>query len=363
MKTLKHFVFIVTSGTLLSCTASQKTSSTGSDNTDTAIVKPVYITDTVQFDTDDPAVWINPKDASQSLIIGTDKDKQGGLYVFNLEGKIIPEKTVKGLQRPNNVDIAYGLILNGKQTDIAVTTERMTHKLRIFSLPDMQPVDNGGVEVFTNETAKDHRDLMGIALYTTKDGKIYAIVGRKTGPTEGSYLWQYLLADDGTGYVKATLVRKFGKYSGKKEIEAIAVDNELGYVYYSDEQAGVRQYFADPEKGNEELAFFGTTGFAEDHEGISIYKLTDSTGYILVSDQGANRFQVFRREGVPGKPYEHPLLKIVNVQAQQSDGSEMISIPLNKKFRHGLFIAMSDDKTFHLYRWEDIAGKELQLRK
>ncbi|MFY7786627.1 MAG: phytase, partial [Thermoflexibacteraceae bacterium] len=76
---------------------------------------------------------------------------------------------------------------------------------------------------------------MGISLYKNKAGKIYAIVGRKSGPTDGSYLWQYLLEDNGAGQVKATLVRKFGVYSGKKEIESIAVDDELGYVYYSDE--------------------------------------------------------------------------------------------------------------------------------
>jgi 3-phytase len=34
-------------------------------------------------------------------------------------------------------------------------------------------------------------------------------------------------------------------------------------------------------------------------------------------------------------------------------------MPLNDTFRHGLFIAMSDDRTFQLYRWEDIMGSEL----
>jgi len=325
-----------------------------------AELKPVIVTEPVEFDSDDPAIWLNPADASKSLIIGTDKNAEGGLFVFGLNGKIIKSKTVKGLKRPNNVDIAYGLKLGGKPTDITVTTERMTHKLRIFSLPDMKPVDNGGIPVFEGETGTEYRDLMGIAMYTAKNGKIYAIVGRKNGPKADGYLWQYLLADDGTGNVKATLVRKFGQYSGKKEIESIAVDNELGYIYYSDEQTGVRQYYADPEKGNQQLAIFGTAGFEADHEGISIYKLTDTTGYILVSDQGANRFQVFSREGTKIKPFEHTLLKIVPVAARQSDGSEVLAKPVNGLFKHGLFVAMSDDKTFHFYRWEDIAGKELK---
>jgi 3-phytase len=326
------------------------------------VVQPRFITDTVQFDSDDPAVWINPADASKSLIIGTDKDRDGALYVFDLEGRIQKDKVVKGLKRPNNVDVGYGLLLNGKPVDIAITTERMTHKLRVFELPSMKPVDNGGIDVFVGEDSLRYRDLMGVALYKNRQGQLYVIVGRKTGPVDGGYLWQYLLGDDGAGHVKATLVRKFGKFSGKKEIEAIAVDNELGYIYYADEQAGVRQYFADPGKGNEELALFCTSGFAEDQEGISIYKLTDSTGYILISDQGANRFQVFRREGEPGKPYAHAWLKTVQVTATQSDGSETVSVPLNDHFKHGLFVTMSNNKTFHLYRWEDIAGKDLQVR-
>ncbi|RFS20751.1 3-phytase [Chitinophaga silvatica] len=315
-----------------------------------SIIRPVIVTEPVKYDADDPAIWINHANPANSLVIGTDKDAKGALYVFDLNGKI--KQIVDGLQRPNNVDVAYGLMLNGKPTDYAVTTERYTHKLRFFSLPDMQPIDNGGIPVFEGETEPQYRDVMGIAVYTSKEGKQYAIVGRKTGPTTGSYIWQYLLEDDGTGKVKATLVRKFGKYSGKKEIEAIAVDNEAGYVYYSDEQFGVRKYSADPEKGNEELAVFGKTGFSEDHEGISIYKGSNIDGYILVSDQGANKFHLFRRTG------DHELVKIVKVAATHSDGSDLVNIPLNETFKHGLFVVMSDDKTFHYYRWEDIAPTE-----
>ncbi|UTA68733.1 phytase [Emticicia sp. 21SJ11W-3] len=348
---------------VFSCVNRQQPASIQNVSAAESVIAPVYVTDSVRRDSDDPAVWINPKDPGKSLILGTDKDQDGALYVFDLQGKVQEDKVVRGLKRPNNVDIEYGLVLNGVATDIAVTTERYTHKLRIFSLPDLKPVDNGGIAVFENENEAGFRDLMGIALYKNKKGQIYAIVGRKTGPTAGGYLGQYLLNDDGNGQVKATLVRKFGLYSGKKEIESIMVDDELGYVYYSDEGVGVRQYFADPEKGNNQLSLFATTGFTEDHEGISLYRLSKTTGYILVSDQGADKFHIFSREGTRENPYEHRLLKVVKVQAHQSDGSETIALPLNKTFQKGFFIAMSDDRTFHLYKWEDIAGKELKTIK
>ncbi|MDF2187606.1 phytase [Paraflavitalea sp. CAU 1676] len=333
----------------VACTSMARTGDTG-----LPAIKPVIVTDTVRYDSDDPAIWINRDNPAASLILGTDKDQDGALYVFDLQGKVQHDKVVRNLQRPNNVDIEYGLSLNGKPTDIAVVTERFTHKLRVFSLPDCKPVDGDGLPVFEGETGTEFRDLMGIALYKNKAGKVYAIVGRKTGPREGGYLWQYLLEDDGQGRVKATLVRKFGQFSGIKEIEAIAVDDVLGYVYYSDEGYGVRKYYADPEKGNEELTVFGRKGFKQDHEGISIYATSDSTGYLIVSDQQTNHFQLFTREGVPGNPHEHRFIKKVHLSTLESDGSEVVALPLNGVFTKGLFVAMSTDKTFHFYRWEDL---------
>ena len=310
-------------------------------------VKPTAITEALPHDTDDPSIWIHPTDASKSIIIGTDKDTDGGLYAFDLNGKI--HKKSITLKRPNNVDIAYGLVIDGKKVDVAVTTERESNKIRIFSLPDLNPIDNGGIEVFEGE---ELRDPMGIALYTRpSDKKIFAIVGRKSGPS-GSYLWQYELF--GTGkFATAKVVRKFGAYSGKKEIEAIAVDNELGTVLYCDEQFGIRKYKADPAlNDNKELALFGKTGFKADNEGIAIYKKTDSTGYILVSNQQANTFMVYPREGAKGNPNEYPLLAEIPTSTIECDGADVTSVNLGGKYKNGLFVAMSNGMTFHYYAWD-----------
>lgn len=310
-------------------------------------LKPTAVTQPTPHDTDDPAIWINPKDATKSIIIGTDKDTDGALYAYDLDGKIVKKSIV--LQRPNNVDIAYGILINGKKTDIAVTTERETNKLRIFSLPDLTPIDNGGIDVFTGESL---RDPMGISLYTRKkDNAIFAIVGRKTG-TDGTYLWQYLLSDNGNGAVKGAVVRKFGSFSGKKEIEAIAVDNELGYIYYCDEQFGVKKYLADPEaKDDKELALFGQKDFKADNEGIAIYKTGAKTGYILISNQQANTFMVYAREGADGNPNNHKLLAEIPTSTIECDGADVTNVNLGPKYPNGLFVAMSNGMTFHYYDW------------
>ncbi len=318
-------------------------------------IEPDVITEQTPHDTDDPAIWIHPEDASKSLIIGTDKEVGGGLYVYDLNGKILNQFI--DMERPNNVDVAYGIILNGKKTDIAVTTERKAHKIRIFSLPDLKPIDNGGIEIFVGEKGEDERDGMGLALYTKQidslTTEIHAIVGRKTGPS-GSYLWQYKLSDDGTGNVKGEVVRKFGSFSGKKEIEAIAVDNELGYVYYSDETVGVKKYYADPEKGNEELAFFAQKDAKSDHEGIAIYKKDATTGYILVSNQQRNTFLVYPREGSNGNPDEYKIMAEIPVSTIECDGADVSSLNFGGKFPNGFLVAMSNGMVFHLYDWNKI---------
>jgi 3-phytase len=321
-----------------------------------ATVHPKVVTDTTRWDTDDPAIWINYKNPAESLVIGTDKNRDGGIYAYNLNGNVV--RVCSGIDRPNNVDIAYGFSYRGETIDIAVVTERMKQRIRVFRLPGLEPVDNGDLIVFEGEP---ERAPMGVAVYKRpRDGALFILVSGKSGPEEG-YIGEFRLMENDKGDLEMNFVRQFGKFSGKKEIESIAVDSEQGYVYYSDEGAGVRKYHADPDAADagKELALFASLGFAGDHEGISIYCLEKGKGYILVSDQQANRFWVYSREGSKDHPHSHKLLKIIGVQTEESDGSEVTSLPL-PGFPGGLFVAMSNGKTFHYYDWREIAGKDLK---
>jgi len=311
------------------------------------IIKPDVITETTLNDTDDPAIWVNPEDASKSIIFGTDKETNGAIYAFDLDGKIIEDKTIRNIERPNNVDLTYGFTINDStKVDIIAFTEREKNQVRVFSVPDMKPLDNGGFKVFEEETNLEFKAPMGIAIYHSPiNQKVYLIVGRKTGPKE-NYLYQYELQSKPEG-VQMKLVRKFGNFSGKKEIEAIAVDNEKGYIYYSDEQHGVRKYYAEPEKGNQEIALFGTDKFKSDIEGIAIAKTTTKKGYIIVSDQQRGQFNVFDRE-------TNEFIKALNLTTTETDGCDVVTVSLGNKFPKGIFVAMNDAKNFYVYDFSRI---------
>jgi 3-phytase len=325
----------------------------------TADIRPFGRTAEVADDPDDPAIWVHPTDPERSLILGTNKAKAptGALVVFGLDGAV--RQTVAGIDRPNNVDVEYGLEVGGERIDVAVVTERLQHRLRIFRITADGVSDVTGRTQIVGEG--DAAAPMGISLYRRPgDGTIFAIVAPKTGPRTG-YLSQYRLEADGAGKVNASFVRSFGRFSGAGEIEAVAVDDALGYVYYADEGDGIHKYHADPDHADasKELAHFGQSGFKADREGIAIYARDDGTGYLLCTDQlkDNSEYHVYRREGEPGRPHDHSkLLKVIRGGADSTDGLEVTSRPLGAKFPQGMMVAMnSGGRNFFLYRWDDIA--------
>ncbi len=313
-------------------------------------IKAQLVTEKTPHDTDDPAIWVNKVNVEKSIVFGTDKNEsKGGVYAFDLNGKIIKDKTIKNISYPNNVDIEYDFALNDSTfTDIMVFSEREKSKIRLFSVPSMKPIDDGGFKVFQDENDVNLRKPMGVSLFKNPiNDKTYVIVSRKDGPKEG-YLYQYELISTTNGIV-ANLVRKFGSFSGNKEIEAIAVDDSAGFIYYSDEGFGIKKYYADPEKGDDELALFGGDYFKRDIEGIAIAKYDDK-GFLIVSNQQANSFNIFDIESTK-------FIKKINLGTIRTDGCDVVTIPLGKDFPNGLFVSMSDERNFHFH---DL--KKLNLR-
>jgi 3-phytase len=199
----------------------------------------------------------------------------------------------------------------------------------------------------------------------SRDGAVFAIVAPKTGGGS-DYLWQYRLSTNSQGSLTGSLVRRFGAFSQKGpgpgdpgEIEAVAVDDELGYVYYADERDSIHKWQADPDHRDaaRELATFGRSGYQLDREGLAIYTQPDGTGYLVSTDQIPNgsAFHLFRREGKPGAPHDHSeVVAVIRTTADDTDGIEVTSTDL-PGFSGGLLVAMnSGPRNFALFRWTDL---------
>jgi 3-phytase len=331
-------------------------------------IEAEYATASLANDPDDPAIWVHPADAARSLILGTMKvaAPAGSIVVFGMDGQI--RQVISGIDRPNNIDVEYGLQLGGRRVDVAVATERLARQLRVFRIDptDGRLSDLGGVAILEGQ-AGEAGAPMGVALYRRpKDGATFAIVSPKDGPREG-YLWQYRLADAGGGRIGAQFVRRFGSFSAtsvreENEIEAVAVDDALGYVYYADEADGIHKWHADPDHqdAGRELAHFARQGFRGDREGIAIYALSDGTGYIVATDQldEDSEYHVYAREGAPGNPHDHSReIAVLRGGADATDGIEISSSPLGPGLPSGALVVMnSGSRNFLVFRWQDVAG-------
>ena len=334
-----------------------------------AALMPVRATGTVQHDPDDAAIWVHPTDPGRSLVLTTDKvAAEGGLHVFGLDGQL--RHRVTPLDRPNNVDVEYGLATPAGRVDVAVVTERLQHRLRIFSLPTdgsaMQDLAPAGLPVLEGQL-EDAAEPMGIAIYKRPhDGAVFAVVAPKTGGA-ANYLWQYRLTIDSQG-PSAKLVRRFGAFSGlgpepgeAGEIEAVAVDDELGFVYYADERYGIRKWHADPDHPDaaRELAVLGREGYLGDREGLALYQGDNGSGYLVSSDQVADgtRLMIYPRSGGPGGAHDQPLLRIVATPSDETDGLDISSRTL-PGFAGGLLVMMnSTPRNFLMYAWADVAAR------
>jgi 3-phytase len=287
--------------------------------------------------------------------------------VFDLDGRV--RHAVAPLDRPNNVDVEYGFTVNGRPVDIAVLTERRQHRLRVFEIrADGTPRDlaPSGIRVLAGETGEAAQP-MGLALYKRpRDGAIFAIVSPKTGGAS-NYLWQYRLDATG-GAVTGRFVRRFGAFSRLGptpnevgEIEAIAVDDELGFVYYADEQFGIHKWHADPDHSDasRELAVIGREGYRGDREGLAIYPTANGGGYLVSSDQvpGGTRLMVYSRTGSPDRPHAHPLLATIPTTADATDGLDVTARALPGS-PDGLLVMMnSGPKNFLIFDWRQVASR------
>jgi 3-phytase len=328
------------------------------------LMRPSVTTEPVTDDADDPAIWRHASDPARSLVLGTNKAAAptGALVSFGLDGKL--RQTVAGLDRPNNVDLRQAVRLSGQRMDLAVVTERYRRRLRIFRIdPEGRLQDvSGATDVFVGE-AGDQAAPMGIALYhRAVDGALFALVSRKTGPA-GSYLHQYNIVPGRAGLLDLKLVRRFGRVSPQGEIEAVCVDDALGWVYVADERHGVRKYAADPgvRDADRELAVFARTGFTGDREGIALVPTGPSTGYILVTDQrpGNSPLFVFRREGEPGHPHDHSrTVTVLDSGSDETDGIDAQAGAFGPRFPHGVLAMMhSRGRAFRLFDLGEVLSR------
>jgi len=292
-------------------------------------------------------VWVNPVDASQSTIIGT--DKLGGLFVYDLSGKQIQGITNGSYYK---IDTRSGFTLGGKSVSIVATDRVDTNTLTLFSV-------NDATRQLTDVTASPIRlsiggSVGGVTMYQSAiSGKTYVFVNNKTGGVE-----QFELFDAGSGKVGAKSVRTFNVGG---DAEGMVADDANGSLYVSQDGVAIWKYGAEPTDGSVRVQIDSrSTGYVgTDSESLALYTTSDGGGYLIAARQNTNDYVVYDRQtgayvtkfGVNNGTIDG---------ASSSDGIAVTSANLGGDFTGGAFVVEDDVNTggnqnYKVVSWGDIA--------
>jgi 3-phytase len=321
-----------------------------------APIEPVAETDPVDNygdAADDPAIWVNPADPAKSLIVAAQKKR--GIYVYGLDGKT---KQVLPDGRMNNVDLRDGFLLGGKKVPIVAATNRTDKTLALYRI---DPETGVLTDVADGKIPTGFADPYGLCMYRSPKGGDIFVFANNAG--DGAYKQWRLVAKGNR--VGVTLVREFVVGT---QAEGCAADDEMGALYVAEEDVGLWRYSAEPKGGSARRQVDSTEkGHLEaDVEGLSVYAGRSRTGFIVVSNQGANNYAVYRREGK--NEFVGHFAVVANDElgidgASETDGLDVTSAPLGPHFPDGLLVVQDgrnitprERQNFKLVPWSSVVS-------
>ncbi len=301
---------------------------------------------------DDPAIWVDPTDPAKSLVIGTNKKR--GLDVYDLAGRRL-QSLPDG--RMNNVDLRAGFMLGGRPVALVAASNRTTKGIALYR------VDAGArrlVDVADGVIGTGLADPYGLCMYrSAHSGDTFVFVNDNE---DSGTMKQWKLIAVG-GKVRAELVRSFAVGSLS---EGCVADDASGALYVSEEDVAVWRYSAEPDGGTarRQVGKIGPGELTDDAEGISLWAGPNGTGYLVLSNQGADNYAVFRREG------DNAFVGFFSIVANDSrgidgasetDGLDVSSAALGPQFPHGLLVVQdgrnigpNEPQNFKYVSWDAV---------
>jgi 3-phytase len=278
---------------------------------------------------DDSVIWPNPTNPAASVVIGDNKDANGGVGVFNMQGQ---QKQFKQGGKIGNIDLRSGMMLGGQSTVVVGANNRANNTMSFWALDPATQLLSDQITARSLTTSTGGENY-GFCMYkSASSGKYYAFVT----PIDAGNIQQWELFDSG-GKIDARLVRSLPVPS---ITESCAADDELGYLYVSVEDVAFYRYGAEPTAGTTRTTI-GTAGdgkLVADIEGVGIAKGPNNTGYVVVSSQGNSTYQIYDRQtNVWQRSFSVPSNGTIDASTG-TDGLDISTENLGPGFEHGVLV-------------------------
>jgi 3-phytase len=301
---------------------------------------------------DDPAIWVDGRNPSRSLIIGT--DKRLGLNLYDLEGRLLQSLTDGQL---NNVDLRDGFILEGQRAVLVAATNRSDRTILLYVL---DPLAQRLIRI-EDAIVTGFDEPYGLCMYASPAGEHFVFA---SDAGSGRFR-QWRLRAVG-GRIMAERVREFIVGT---QAEGCVADDELEQLYVAEEDRALWRYSAAPAGGRRRIAVDrvnGSNGLVADIEGVALWRGRNGRGYIVVSNQGANNYAVYRRE--EGNAFVG-LFEVATDAARgidgtsETDGLDVTSAAVGPAYPDGLLVVQDgrnepagQRQNFKLVSWRAVAA-------
>jgi 3-phytase len=198
-------------------------------------------------------------------------------------------------------------------------------------------------------------------MYTAADGGGHFVF---VNDSADGRIRQWQITSQG-GRAVAAQVREFVVGT---QAEGCAADDETGDLYVAEEAGGLWKYRAGADGGAERREIDrvdGPNGLQADIEGVSIWRGSGGRGYIVLSNQGADNYAVYRREG------DNAFVGLFHIVADaargidgvsETDGLDVTSASLGLRFPDGLLVvqdgrnlAPRERQNFKFVSWRSVA--------
>ncbi len=287
---------------------------------------------------DDPAIWRNPEDPSQSLIIGT--DKKAGLHVYDLFGK---QKSFLAAEAVNNVDLrTIGETILVGASDRADPEQP---RLALYTLDSdkaaLNPLTN--IPVGTGEAYGFCFGMLGAdelrAFIVTKEGGVIDMSITLSG-----------------GTASAEVKRMFKL---ETQPEGCVVDDRTGMLYVGEENVGIWAFNLNQDNpAAVRFAVLKAGELTADVEGLALAPEGATGGYLLASSQGDNSYAIYDLES--GQFRARFAVEDGDIDTtSDTDGIDMMLGDFGPDYPGGIFVAQDGDngdgtQNFKFLSWDAI---------
>ncbi|MFD1151782.1 phytase [Saccharothrix hoggarensis] len=367
-------------------------------------------------DADDPAIWVHPRSARQSVVLGT--LKEGGLAAFDLAGRTLGTYPAPAAPTPdakpgryNNVDVLGRTTVGGRTRDLAFVSDRGRDRIRVYELDARgaaagaavvrDVTDPGARPVFSasEEDVDEQRTAYGLA--TGFVGRTPVVVANRRNETRVALLH---VAPGPAGSVGTTVVSTVdlpssfrlpdggtwtpcGEPGERPQLEGMVVDSEHRVLYAAQEDVGIWRIplratgfgtpvlvdkvrsFGVPQAYDPETEECSTSGadpgFGGRHLTADAEGLTIGDDYLIASSQGDSRFVAYER--TDGNEYVGEFVVGAgrgNDSVEHSDGAHVVTADLGPDYPEGLLVVHDGERTpaagdlattgFAYVSWEDV---------